>query len=132
MSRSDLVADCLSIIKNAVMRGKKVVEIPGSNMLEDIVDKLRQEGFIKDYRVIEDSKQGILRLYLRYDSEGNSFISGLQRVSKPGRRVYKNAHEIPKVLNGLGISIITTSRGVLTDKEARKERVGGEVVCNIW
>lgn len=132
MSRSDLIADSLSIIKNSIMREKEVVEIPRSNLLEGITEKLKQEGFIKDYRTIDDSRQGILRLYLRYDSEGNSFISEIERISKPGRRVYKNADEIPKVLNGLGVSILTTSQGMITDKEARENKVGGEVVCNVW
>jgi len=132
MSRSDLIADSLTVIRNAISRKKEVAQIPSSNLLKELVEILKQEGFISNVRYIESPVQGRLRVYLRYNSEGNSFISGIKRISKPGRRVYKKVEDIPKVLNGLGICILTTSKGLLTGQKAKELGVGGEVVCYVW
>ncbi len=132
MARSDFIADGLTVIRNGIQRGKKVVEIDKSNLLKEIIQIFKQEGFIKDFREIKDNKSGKLRVYLRYDSNGDNFISGIKRISKPGLRVYKNSSEIPKVLNGLGTCVLTTSKGVLSGEKARSMGIGGEVVCYIW
>lgn len=131
MVMTDPIADLLTRIRNANTALKETVEIPSSNIKKDIVEILKDEGFIKDYEFIEDGKQGVLRVYLKY-KEKQRVISGLKRISKPGLRVYAKRDEIPRVLGGLGIAIISTSKGVLTDKKARFEQVGGEVLCYIW
>jgi len=129
---TDPIADMLTRIRNALKARKEEVDIPSSNLKKRIAEVLKEEGFIKGFRVIPDGKQGILRVFLKYDEQGSPVISGLQRVSKPGQRVYVGKEEIPRVMGGLGVAILTTSRGVMTDREARKVGVGGEVICYVW
>ncbi len=132
MSFSDPIADMLTRIRNAGKAKFNSVDIPGSRIKTDMAGVLKNEGYIRNYKFIKDGKQGILRIYLKYDKEQNPVIRELARVSKPSRRVYVAKDEIAPVYSGTGIAIISTSRGVLTDKEARKESVGGEVLCHIW
>ena len=122
----------LTRIRNANSAKHESVDVPASNMKKEIARILLEEGFIRGYDVIEDEKQGIIRIQLKYGQSGERVIQGIKRISKPGMRVYTNAYEVPKVLNGLGISIISTSKGILTDRQARKENVGGEVICYVW
>ena len=132
MTMTDPIADMLTRIRNANVVKHETVDVPASNMKKELARILLEEGFIRGYDVIEDGKQGIIRIQLKYGQTGERVISGLKRISKPGMRVYADKHEVPRVLNGLGISIISTSKGILTDKQARKENVGGEVLCYIW
>ena len=132
MTMTDPIADMLTRIRNANVVKHETVDVPASNMKKELVRILLEEGFIRGYDVIEDGKQGIIRIQLKYGQTGERVISGLKRISKPGMRVYADKHEVPRVLNGLGISIISTSKGILTDKQARKENVGGEVICYVW
>jgi len=132
MVMTDPVADFLTRIRNANTARLDKVEIPASKMKKDLARILKKEGFIRDYEYIEDGHQGVLRLYLKYGENHQRVISGLKRISKPGLRVYAKNEELPKVLGGLGIAVISTSRGIMTDKEARKEGLGGEVICYIW
>ena len=132
MTMTDPIADMLTRIRNANTVKHETVDVPASNMKKELARILLEEGFIRGYDVIEDGKQGIIRIQLKYGQAGERVIQGIKRISKPGMRVYTNAYEIPKVLNGLGISIISTSKGILTDKQARKENVGGEVICYVW
>ena len=132
MTMTDPIADMLTRIRNANTVKHETVDVPASNIKKEIVRILLEEGFVRGYDVIEDEKQGIIRIQLKYGQSGERVIQGIKRISKPGMRVYTNAHEIPKVLNGLGISIISTSKGILTDRQARKENVGGEVICYVW
>ena len=132
MTMTDPIADMLTRVRNANMVKHETVDVPASNMKKEIARILLEEGFIRGYDVIEDGKQGIIRIQLKYGQTGERVISGLKRISKPGMRVYADKHEVPRVLNGLGISIISTSKGILTDKQARKENVGGEVICYVW
>jgi small subunit ribosomal protein S8 len=129
---TDPVADFLTRIRNANMVYHDKVEVPSSKMKRAIAEILKQEGFIKDYEYIEDGKQGILRIYMKYGSGKERVITGLKRISKPGLRVYTRKDSIPKVLGGLGIAIISTSKGIMTDKRARQENLGGEVICYVW
>ncbi|MGP4072805.1 30S ribosomal protein S8 [Piscibacillus sp. B03] len=129
---SDPIADMLTRIRNANMVRHDQLEVPASKLKKDIVDILKREGYIRDYEYIEDNKQGVLRLFLKYGANNERVITGIKRISKPGRRVYAKSDEIPKVLNGLGIAVVSTSKGVLTDKEARSQAVGGEVVAYVW
>lgn len=131
MVMTDPIADFLTRIRNANMALQDNVEIPASNMKKDMAQILKEEGYIRDYEYIEDEKQGILRLYLKYKDK-QRVISGLKRISKPGLKVYAKKDEIPQVLGGMGVAVISTSKGVITDKKARAERVGGEVICYIW
>lgn len=131
MAVTDPIADFLTRIRNAVKARKKVVEIPASGMKVKMAEILKENNFINDYKVEEDNKQNILQISLRYIDETPS-ISGLKRISKPGLREYCDQTSIPRVLNGLGIAIISTSKGLMTDKQAKKESVGGEVLCHIW
>ena len=128
MTMTDPIADMLTRIRNANVVKHETVDVPASNMKKELSRILLEEGFIRGYDVIEDGKQGIIRIQLKYGQTGERVISGLKRISKPGMRVYADKHEVPRVLNGLGISIISTSKGILTDKQARKENVGGEVI----
>ncbi len=128
---TDPIADYLTRIRNAIERKKEVVEIPGSNLKKEITKILKEEGYIEDYEFIDNNKQGVIKITLKY-VDGESAITGLERISKPGRRVYSSARKLPKVLNGLGIAIISTSKGVMTDKTARDKNLGGEVLCYIW
>ena len=132
MTMTDPIADMLTRIRNANVVKHETVDVPASNMKKELSRILLEEGFIRGYDVIEDGKQGIIRIQLKYGQTGERVISGLKRISKPGMRVYAAKHEVPRVLNGLGISIISTSKGILTDKQARKEGVGGEVICYVW
>ena len=132
MTMTDPIADMLTRIRNANTVKHETVDVPASNIKKEIARILLEEGFVKGYDVIEDGKQGIIRLQLKYGIEGERGISGLKRISKPGMRVYSSKDEIPKVLNGLGVAIMSTSKGILTDREARKENVGGEVICYVW
>jgi small subunit ribosomal protein S8 len=132
MNITDPIADMLTRIRNGLVARHDVVEVPASNMKKAIARILVEEGYLKDYKVIEDNLQGNLRLVLKYDADGRKVIQGLKRISKPGLRVYANKDQIPKVLGGLGIAIISTSKGVITDREARKNAVGGEVLAYVW
>ena len=132
MTMTDPIADMLTRVRNANMVKHETVDVPASNMKKEIARILLEEGFIRGYDVIEDGKQGIIRIQLKYGQMSERVITGLKRISKPGMRVYADKHEVPRVLNGLGISIISTSKGILTDKQARKENVGGEVICYVW
>ncbi|UJF33697.1 30S ribosomal protein S8 [Paenibacillus hexagrammi] len=132
MVMSDPIADMLTRIRNANIVRHETVEIPASKMKREIAEILKKEGFIRDAEYVEDSKQGIIRLFLKYGSNNERVISGLKRISKPGLRVYTKSQEIPRVLGGLGIAIISTSKGVMTDKDARQSKAGGEVVCYVW
>ncbi|MDZ7795999.1 MAG: 30S ribosomal protein S8 [Candidatus Marinimicrobia bacterium] len=129
---TDPIADFLTRIRNACRAGHPWVEIPASKLKARISLVLKEKGYIKDFILIEDGKQGMLRLYLKYQEDGRTVIYSLERVSKPGRRVYVNNTDIPRVNNGLGIGILSTSHGVVTDKDARKMQVGGEYLCKIW
>ncbi len=131
MSVTDPVADFLTRIRNASKARKVRVDIPASNMKKGLAEILKKQKFIEDYFIVEDNKQNLIRIHLKY-SNGLPSISGLKRISTPGLRVYKTSKELPKVLNGLGIAVISTPKGLLTDKEARREALGGEVVCYIW
>ena len=131
MQISDVIADMLTRIRNANNAKNETVDIPASNMKKSIADILLEEGYIKSYQVIEDGKQGILRVTLKYIGK-QKVIQGLRRVSKPGLRIYAGCDDMPKVMNGLGIAIVSTSKGIMTDKKARKEKVGGEVLAFVW
>ncbi|MEE9225679.1 MAG: 30S ribosomal protein S8 [Bacteroidota bacterium] len=128
---TDPIADYLTRVRNAIQARHKKVDIPASNLKREITKILLQHGYIANYTDVKDNKQGVLRIYLKYN-EDQAAITGLKRVSKPGLRVYTDADELPRVLNGLGIAIISSSRGIMTDRRARKERVGGEVLCYVW
>jgi small subunit ribosomal protein S8 len=132
MSMTDTLGDMLTRIRNAGKAGFDKVDIPASRMKISLARIFKDEGFIKNYKVIKDNKQGILRVYLRYDDQNKPLIQRIERVSKPGRRVYAGCEELPKVQGGLGVAVISTSRGVMTDRQARKLRMGGEVLCQIW
>ncbi len=132
MVTTDPIADFLTRIRNANMVSHPTVEIPGSKMKLAIATILKDEGYIKDFEFIEDGRQGIIRIYLKYGPNREKVITGIKRISKPGLRVYVDKDNIPKVLGGFGTAVISTSRGLMTDKRARKEGVGGEVVCYIW
>ena len=131
MQMSDVIADMLTRIRNANDAKHESVEIPASNMKKAIADILVNEGYIKGYQIIDDNKQGIIKVTLKYVGKQKA-ITGLKRVSKPGLRIYANCEDMPKVMNGLGIAIVYTSKGVMTDKMARKENVGGEVLAFVW
>ena len=132
MQITDTIADLLTRIRNASASRHDSVEIPASNMKKAIVRILLDEGYIKNYSVKDDGQQGIIRVILKYDENKKSVITGLKRVSKPGLRIYSNVEDMPKVMKGLGIAIISTSKGIMTDRQARKENVGGEVLAFIW
>lgn len=132
MVMTDPIADYLTRIRNANMAKHDSVEIPASNIKKSISEILKHEGFIRDYEVADDNKQGVIKVFLKYGPNGERVISGLKRISKPGLRNYVSAEDLPKVLNGLGIAIVSTSAGVITDKEARQKNVGGEVIAYIW
>lgn len=132
MVMTDPIADYLTRIRNANMAKHDSVEIPASNIKKSISEILKREGFIRDYEVADDNKQGVIKVFLKYGPNGERVISGLKRISKPGLRNYVGAEDLPKVLNGLGIAIVSTSAGVITDNEARQKNVGGEVIAYIW
>ena len=133
MNTTDPIADMLTRIRNANSSKHKTVDIPASNMKLGIAEILFREGYIKSFEEIkEENNQGIIRITLKYDEKGKRVIDGLRRISKPGLRVYASKEELPQVLNGLGIAIVSTSKGIMTDKEARKEGLGGEVLAYVW
>ncbi|API92384.1 MULTISPECIES: 30S ribosomal protein S8 [Bacillota] len=132
MVMTDPIADMLTRIRNANMVKHEKLELPASKMKKEIADILKREGFVTDYELVEDNKQGILRIFLKYGANEERVITGIKRISKPGLRVYAKANEVPRVLNGLGIAIVSTSKGVLSDKEARSQAVGGEVLAYVW
>ncbi|WP_368653620.1 30S ribosomal protein S8 [Ornithinibacillus sp. 4-3] len=132
MVMTDPIADMLTRIRNANMVRHEKLELPSSKMKQAIAEILKREGYVRDYEVVEDSKQGVLRIFLKYGANEERVITGLKRISKPGLRVYAKADEVPRVLNGLGTAIISTSKGLLTDKEARSQAMGGEIIAYIW
>ncbi|MGL1930300.1 MAG: 30S ribosomal protein S8 [Desulfotalea sp.] len=132
MSMSDPLADMLTRIRNAVMVGFKSVEMPNSTVKVSVAKVLKDEGYITDYQVKESDVQGTLAIDLKYGPEGESVITGIKRVSKPGLRKYAKATDVPKVLNGLGVAVISTSKGVVSDKAARDLNAGGEIICEVW
>ena len=132
MVMTDPIADLLTRIRNANMVRHEKLEVPASNIKKEVAEILKREGFVRDVEFIEDNKQGIIRIFLKYGSNNERVITGLKRISKPGLRVYAKADEVPRVLNGLGIALVSTSQGVLTDKEARAKQVGGEIVAYVW
>ncbi len=132
MAMTDPIGDMLTRMRNAMMASYDIVDIPKSKLKLSIANVLKLEGFIKNYRIVEEGARGSIRIFLKYDEKGVPVISGLKRVSKPSRRYYTKSDKIPKVLGGLGVNILSTSKGVMTDREARKVGVGGEVLCAIW
>jgi small subunit ribosomal protein S8 len=132
MAVSDPVADFLTCIRNAIQAGHRKVDVPASRMKTELAKLLLRERFINNFKVIEDAKQGVLRIYLKYAADDQSVITGIQRVSKPGRRVYVGKDRIPRVMGGLGVSVLSTSRGLMTDREARDSGLGGELVAQVW
>jgi small subunit ribosomal protein S8 len=132
MSMSDPIADMLTRIRNAILVSYDTVDIPNSKIKLNLAKILKNEGFIKNYKVIKDNRQGILKLFLKYDEKGEPLISGLKRISKSSARIYAKKDKIPSVLNGYGVNILSTSKGLVTDKEAKKAGIGGEIICSIW
>ena len=132
MQISDVIADMLTRIRNANDAKHETVDVPASNLKKSIAQILLEEGYIRNYQVVEDGKQGIIRITLKYVQGKQKVIHGLRRVSKPGLRIYSNCEDMPKVMNGLGIAIVSTSKGVMTDKKARLAKVGGEVLAFVW
>ena len=132
MTMTDPIADMLTRIRNANTVGHETVEIPASKMKKAIAEILKEEGYIADFEMIEDDKQGMIKVTMKYGSNKERVISGIKKISKPGLKVYAKSNEVPKVLGGLGIAIISTSKGIVSDKEARKLGVGGEVICYVW
>ncbi len=128
----DRLADMLTIIRNGNMKSKEYVDIPSSKLKHNVVKILKEEGFIKGFKNIENNKQGIIRVYLKYGPNKEKLINNISRVSKPSRRVYSAANEMPKLKSGLGVRILTTSKGVMTDKTAKEQKIGGEILCQIW
>lgn len=132
MSMTDPIADLLTRIRNAIIARHDRVDVPASKIKVAIVRILKDEGFIKNFKVSKDNKQGMIRIFLKYSDRNTPVINGLERVSTPGRRIYQKSTEILPVLSGLGVAIVSTSVGVMTDKEARRQNVGGEMICQIW
>ncbi len=132
MVMTDPIADMLTRIRNGNHAKHESVDIPASNIKKELANILLEEGYVKGFDVIDDGKQGIIRVELKYTEENERVITGIKRISKPGLRVYVNKEEIPRVLGGLGIAVVSTSKGILTDKNARKQGVGGEVICYVW
>jgi len=132
MSMTDPIADMLTRIRNGIQARHDRVELPASKLKVEIARILKSEGFISNYKLVEDKVQGVLRIYLKYSEDGEPVIHGIERISRPGRRVYRNKQEIPRVLGGLGLAIVSTSKGVLAGHDAVKNGVGGEVLCQVW
>ncbi|MBV9494622.1 MAG: 30S ribosomal protein S8 [Acidobacteria bacterium] len=132
MSMTDPIADLLTRIRNGIQAHHDRVELPSSKLKVEIAKILKSEGFISNYKVVEDKIQSTLRIYLKYSEDGEPVIHGIERISRPGRRVYRNKQEIPRVLGGLGLAIVSTSRGVLSGSDAARTGVGGEVLCQVW
>ncbi len=129
---TDPIADALTRLRNANAAGHEKVDVPSSGLKVEIMRVLKDEGFVSDYKVIDDQRQGILRVYLRYGPGNERVLRGIVRTSKPGLRVYAGARKLPRVLSGMGIAILSTSKGVMTEREARRQGVGGEVLCHVW
>lgn len=132
MKTSDPLSDLLNRLRNGMRAGHDRVDVPASRIKEDVLRVLADEGYIGSWRRVEEKGRPILRVGLKYDPEGLPIVAGLERVSRPGRRIYAPSNEIPEVLGGLGISIVSTSRGIVTGRKAREARVGGEILCNVW
>ncbi|OEU67050.1 MAG: 30S ribosomal protein S8 [Desulfobacterales bacterium PC51MH44] len=132
MSMTDPIADFLTRIRNAIQAGHRRVDVPASNVKKRMAEILYEQKFIRNYIIIDDGKQGTIRLFLKFDSEGNSVINNLKRVSTPGRRYYVDTIHLPRVKNNMGIAMISTSKGILTERQAKRENVGGEVLCYVW
>ena len=132
MTGTDPITDLLNRLRNAMTAGHDRVDVPASRLKEDLVRVLAEEGYVASYRRVEEKGRPVIRVGLKYDAEGEPIVSGLERVSRPGRRVYAGAREMPEVLGGLGTSIVSTSRGILTGRQAREQRLGGEILCNVW
>ena len=132
MQITDAIADLLTIIRNACSAKHESVEVPSSNMKKAIVQVLLDEGYIRKFMILDDGKQGIIKIFLKYTEDKKPAITGIKRVSKPGLRIYSSVENMPKVIKGLGIAIVSTSKGVMTDRRARKEKVGGEVLAFVW
>ena len=132
MSISDPIADMLTRIRNAAKARFNSVDVPGSKLKIEIAKILKEEGFIRNYKFLKDGKQGIVRIYLKYGPGQSKIIYGLKRISKPSRRVYVRCKDIEPVYNGMGVAILSTSKGIMTDKTARREKLGGEILCNLW
>jgi small subunit ribosomal protein S8 len=132
MTMTDPIADMLTRIRNANMVRHEKLELPASNVKKDIAEIIKREGFVREVEYVEDDKQGMIRIFLKYGSNNERVITGLKRISKPGLRVYAKTDEVPRVLNGLGIALVSTSQGLVTDKEARAKKVGGEIIAYVW
>jgi len=132
MGMTDPISDMLTRIRNANMTKSDKVDIPSSNLKLELARVLKDEGYIKNFKLLKDRKQGMVRVYMKYNTEDIRVINGLKRVSRPGNRVYVKADDIPRVMGGLGIAVLSTSKGVMVDRESRKQNVGGEVICYIW
>lgn len=132
MGMTDPIADMLTRIRNASSVFHDSVDVPASKIKKELARILKEEGYIRDYKVNDDGKQGVLRIYLKYAPPKRQVITGIKRISKPGRRVYAKSDQVPRVLGGLGVAVLSTSRGLMTDREARRQRIGGEVICYVW
>jgi len=132
MSVTDPIADMLTVLRNGSSANKAVVEVKNSRLTEGIIKIFKTENFISNYKIIKDTKQGLVRIYLKYVKEGKPAILGIKKISKSGLRIYRKAEKIPKVYGGLGVAIVSTSKGLMTDSEARDKKIGGEVICYIW
>jgi small subunit ribosomal protein S8 len=132
MSMTDPIADMLTRIRNAVSVRRKTVDVPLSKMKKAVAEVLKREGYVADYQVSEEGRHGLIRIYLKYSRLGEPVIQQIRRESKPGRRVYREVGEMAPVLRGIGIAVVSTSKGVLSDRECRREKVGGEVICSVW
>jgi small subunit ribosomal protein S8 len=132
MTMTDPIADMLTRIRNALKASQESVDVPSSKLKLNLAKILKSEGFIKNFKVVPEGPQGILRVFLKYDEKGSAIIGGIKRVSKPSRRVYAGYDELPPILSGYGVSVLSTSRGLMTDKQARRNRIGGEVLCAVW
>lgn len=131
MSKSDPIADFLTVIRNGIMAGKESVDVPASHIIGSMLEIFKKQDYIDNFKLIEDNKQGILRVYLKYIL-GKSAIKNLKRISRPGNRVYVKHDALPRVLRGRGVAVVSTSKGLLTDEQARQEKIGGEIICYIW
>jgi small subunit ribosomal protein S8 len=132
MTMTDPISDFLTRLRNALGARRETVDIPSSKLKVEIARIMKEEGFIDNFKVMEDKTQGLLRLYLKYGPENENIINGLKRVSRPGRRVYVGGDEIPNVMGGYGVNIISTSKGIITGKDAKRQNVGGEIICEVW
>jgi len=132
MSMTDPIADFLTRIRNAIQAGHRRVDIPASGVKKRMAEILYEQKFIRNFVMIDDGKQGVIRIFLKFDNDGKSIIHSLQRISTPGRRQYVEVHELPRVKNNMGIALISTSKGIMTERQAKRENVGGEVLCYVW